>query len=250
MNEEEYDPQELEELISAALSEGSEKSRALFDVGGTRILSALEGILKDYLHPADRALIFNQLRDTLYDAVKSDKSDTERLKALHTIQKNCKACPQAVSDPELPKWNMKNPQVVVLTDKPLSNYGKDGIQVLVSAMKQAGFSSNRVAATSVTRCSSEGNKVDKGMVENCVSRYLFTELQLLSPDLIIACGSVAGSILASEQIKVTEKMGDIFWVGPWPVMITASPGYVLRSESKTDEFVDNFKRAYAYLNGN
>lgn len=248
MNDE-YDSQELEAIVKAAL-ENPVKSKALFDAGGTRILESLEGILEEYLHPADRAFVLSQLRDVLYDKVPSDKADKERLKGLHAIQANCTVCPMAIGDPELPRWNLIDPQMAIVTDKPLSTYNGEATKLLIGSLKQSGFSSSRIAATSVVRCRSESNKIEQEMVNNCTSRYLFNELQLLSPQLIVACGSLAGSILASEQIKVTEEMGNVFWVGPWPVMVNTSPSFATNSPNKTEEFKDTFNRAFAFLNGN
>lgn len=245
---EEYEPQELEHLVEAALGVTADAaSTAVFDYGGTKTFEVLYPLLRDYLHPADVTAVLDRLRDQVADGIASDKPRSERLQALHGIQSACTMCTGVKREPTLPHWNRNDPDLLIVTDQPL-NITPNG-DLLIQAMKQAGFSSDHVCATAIVRCPTLEKKVQKNHVSNCVSRYLFTEIPLLAPRLILACGSLAASTLAAEQVKVTENNGTIFWVGPWPVMMTISPGYASHSDARRDALFSDLQQAYHFLYG-
>lgn len=222
--------------------------RALFDFGDTRVLEALYPVLKKYLHNVDITLVLDELRQTLVSLPRDPEQNPERLRSLHGVLSGCTACGDLVQGPpELPNWNRVDPDMVLVTDQHLSD--TSGIQLLVEGLKQAGFSSTRVGATSVVRCTPASEKVTKTQISNCVKRFLLTELGLMAPKLIIGCGSLASRTLLQREVMVSEEAGEITWIGPWPVMANVSPGWALSSEGRQQSFINTLKTAYTFVYG-
>jgi len=246
----EYDPQDLEKLISEALEEvGDSKPRDMFAFGESELLQKLHSILPEYVqHYTDTTVILSELRSQLYDGTQGHLDRSSSLRQLHTVLTHCRKCPLMIPEPSLPNWNRLDPDVAFVTESPL--YGGDGDQLFIDTMKDVGFKSSHVIATSVVRCEPKNRRtLESDEVSNCSTRFLFNELQLLQPKLIVPLGSLAASVLLGDPIKITQDRGSVFWVGAWPILPSFSPGYALRAKRTTDEFASDIRQAYEFVYG-
>jgi len=248
--EAEYDPQDLEKLISEAL-EGISKSepRDMFAFGESELFQTLHNILPEYVqHYTDTTVILSELRSRLYDGTQGHLDRSSSLRQLHTVLTHCRKCPLMIPEPSLPNWNRLDPDVAFVTESPLR--GGDGDQFFISTMKDVGFKSSHVIATSIVRCEPKGRRALEGdEVSNCSTRFLFNELQLLQPKLIVPLGSLAASTLLGSELKITQDRGVLFWVGAWAILPSLSPGYALRAKRTTDEFANDIRQAYEFVYG-
>lgn len=248
---EEYDATELERIVARALGDVVESdARLLFSFGETRLLQELTAVLPKYVqHHGDVAVILDELRARLYEGIGGQAQPTTALRQLHTVVSHCRACPAMQPSPYLPHWNLVDPDVVFVFDVPLEQQGAAN-ETFITALKEVGFRSGRIAATSVTRCAPQEHRMPAGEeVAECSTRYLFTELQLLKPKLIVACGRFAASVLLGHDVKVTQEQGQILWVGPWPIAITTSPGYAARTTNNYRAFLADVQKAFAFTYG-
>lgn len=245
----EYDPEELEQLVNSALTEIAESPRhALFSFGDTRLLQHLDEVLGEYINRAEAATVLATLREKLYADMAGHKDVTKSLRGLHGAVTNCRVCPNVVADPQLPKWNLNDPDVAFVLDTPLQNGDPD--KFFVNTLKEVGFRSARLMVTSVIRCRPDANRQPAAEeVTACSTRYLFSELQLLQPKLIVALGGIPTSTILADKIKITEVHGTIFWAGPWPILAAYSPAYAMRTERQQSEFKNDIQRAHEYLYG-
>lgn len=244
-----YDPIELERAVAEALGEITSSSpRALFSFGDTKMLEKLAEILPQYIpHHADVPVVLEELRSALYEGTRED-SASDQLRQLHTALAHCRKCPLMRPEPHQPHWNLSDPDVVFVADAPITGSPSD--QHLFTALKQVGFRSARIAATSVTRClPKERRNPNTAEISTCSTRFLFTELQLLRPKLIVALGGSAASVLLGTPIKVTEEHGRTMWVGPWPILVTYSAGYATRTERAGADFRNDLQQAYTAVYG-
>ncbi len=249
MHEDEYSPEELEDLVSKALGEIEEsESYALFSFGDTRLLAHLETILPEHVSRGEVQVILDSLRSKLYEGLVGQEESGKALRSIHGAVSRCRVCPQMKPDPQLPQWNVVDPDVVFIQNMPIS--GSDADKFFVAALKDAGFRSSRLCVSSVVRCYPQENRQpDSEEVSTCTTRYLFNELQLMKPQLIVALGGLPAGVLLGGEVKITEERGNLFWVGPWPVLATYSPAYAMRTERQGQELTKDIQRAYEFLYG-
>ena len=241
-NEVEFDVDELIRLVQDALGEAP-RGRGAVAFGDTQIFAALAGILPDYLDKADVAMIFDRIRTHLYEGL-----DYGDLRSLHTTVRHCRVCPNVVPDPQLPTWNRVNPDVVFVMDVPWRGGPID--QYFAGLLQAVGFKSRRICYTSVVRCFPQDKRAPApDEVANCSSRYLYNELQLMTPKLIVACGGLPAGVLLGEPIAVTEARGNTYWLGPWPVLVTVSPAFARRAPRGGENLATDLQTAYTFTYG-
>lgn len=207
-----------------------------------RLLEVLAEILPKYMPRADMQVVFDELREHLYSGVNSTT-----LRTLHSMTKNCKRCPMLETVADLPTWNFNDPDMVIVAESPAIT--QESASLLADNLSKAGFSSRNLCLTYVNRCKAQGRKHSADEVNNCLP-YLHTELQLLKPKLIVTMGAVASSALTSAKIDLGEDRGNILWMGPWPILPTWAPGYVLKGQGRlADQFEQDMRTAFNFTYG-
>jgi uracil-DNA glycosylase family 4 len=240
---EEFNEELLNSLIQEALKEKGAGQTNPFSTmhigyGESDLLQVVSERLSDYLPESSIVSLMQEVRTDLV----ARKSKTT-VKDLHTITKNCKKC-AFNTIPELPKWNVTNPEVVIIIESP--SMDPQAISFLVDKVKLAGFKSDQLCLTYVNRCP-KNSKYESKEILNCAS-YLHSELQLLSPKIIVPMGSLPTSVLLGTDIKIKDYRGNLIWLGYWPVMPMYSPSYAARSEVPTQQFVADLSQIYKYIN--
>lgn len=240
---EDFDELDLQKLIESALAQKPNQhpfgsSEAYLGLAETDILSTIYSRLENRMSISEITQLFHDIRVDIL----SRKISTN-IKDLHTVTKNCRKC-KIDTVPELPKWNVENPDVAIVVDSP--SISPEAITLMVNAFKESGFSSDQLCLTYVNRCPLR-RKYEEQEIINC-SPYLHLELQLLNPKLILCLGSTPASVLFGSQIKIKESRGNIMWLGYWPILVTYSPMYILKSGGNTPEhFSIDIKQAYDFI---
>lgn len=238
-----FDELDLQKLIETALAENTNQhpfggSETYLGLAETDILSTIYSRLENRMAISEITQLFHDIRVDIL----SRKISTN-IKDLHTVTKNCRKC-KIDSVPELPKWNVENPDVAIVVDSP--SMSPEAITLMVNSFKHSGFSSDQLCLTYVNRCPVR-RKYEEQEVINC-SPYLHLELQLLNPKLILCLGSTPASILFGSQTKIKESRGNVMWLGYWPILVTYSPMYILKSGNNTsDQFSIDIKQAYDFV---
>ena len=239
----EFSEAELNSLIEEALSSGESK---LIPKSGL-YLGFMETELLEIVYKNLTGLIHDSALTTLFKDIRSEllsRKVNYKIKDFHTVTKNCNKCDVGSITPELPKWNVTNPDVLFVMDSP--NMQQEVVSLFLKFLKDAGFDSTKVCLTYVNRCPVK-RKFTNQEVFNC-SPYLHTELQVLNPKLIITMGGLPSSVLFGTEIKIKEYRGNISWLGYWPILPTYSPGYVLKSGATSiEQFRSDIVQAYQFI---
>lgn len=252
---EEFDPEELRSFVDQVLKDGpvavKNDSRPDFErpsgiplgLFEGRLLEKLARLLPEHLDQADAQMVLSELRREMTDGIAIGD-----LRTMHTTVRNCRKCPNVYQHGGiLPLWNNADPDCVFVIDN--MQIPIDAKDLLRDALKEAGFTSRRCCLTAVTRCPLNRNgPPDQEEISNC-SKYLFPELQVMSPKLIVALGTIpAQTLLGGAAVKITEERGRIVWVGPWPILLTLSPGYALRGKG-ADDLKRDIEKAHLFCYG-
>ena len=204
------------------------------------IFQVLENELSGRMPQSELTDLFQKARDGLIK-----NKITLNLKDLHTQTVNCRKCKSFTPSPNLPMWNVKNPDVVFVLEYPI--YSKEIAEILMKVLKKAGFSSSQVCLTYINRCNYPKRKFEQTEILNC-SPYVHMELQLINPKIIVCLGSLPASVLYGKEIQIKDYRGKVNFLGSWPVAVTYSPYGITRSgESNLDNMNADFKMIYNYL---
>lgn len=240
--ESEFNQDDLDSLIKEALSVPLNplhpKSGMHVGFMETDMLELLSGHLSNKIPLSAISEIYQDLRLDLLS-----RKSNHQIKDLHTVILNCRKCEMQQTTPELPKWNVKNPDVLFITDNP--SLDSDSVSFFLSALKETGFESSNVCLTYVNRCPVK-RKYTNQEVFNC-SPYLHNEIQLLNPKLIVTLGSVPLISLLGLDVKLKEYRGNLTWLGYWPIIPTYSPIYAVRNgQNFQDQFLSDIKSAHNF----
>jgi DNA polymerase len=240
--ESEFNQDDLDSLIKEALSSPSNplhpKSGMHVGFMETDMLELLSGHLSNKIPLSAISEIYQDLRLDLLS-----RKSNHQIKDLHTVILNCRKCEMQQTTPELPKWNVKNPDVLFITDNP--SLDSDSVSFFLSSLKEAGFESSNVCLTYVNRCPVK-RKYTNQEVFNC-SPYLHNEIQLLNPKLIVTLGSVPLISLLGLDVKLKEYRGNLTWLGYWPIIPTYSPIYAVRNgQNFQEQFLSDIKSAHNF----
>lgn len=125
--------------------------------------------------------------------------------------------------------------------------GKSG-NLLTSKIKEfLGMSRTDVFITNVVRCRPPQNRTpEKGEIEIC-SKYLFEEIEIICPELVVALGAPAAKVLTMKDEKITELRGNFYKRPNYMVFVTFHPAYVLRNPSVMELFDEDFRKIAEFL---
>jgi DNA polymerase len=252
MNEEiqqDFDEDEVLQLVEQALRDKGGNafrvsSKIPLSFGDSALLEKLDSVLTPYLNKADVQMVLHELRSSQLD----DFEKEQTLEQLHIVTKNCRKCPETQPGATLPFWNVTDPDVVFVSEVPMSD--PNSLDYFTRTASEAGFTSSRICMSFVNRCSKKSRvKHTMEEIENCIP-YLLNEIQTLKPKLIVTMGLVATCAILPAKLHMNEERGKIIWLGPWPVLPTYSPAYVLRGSGNLPSlFEQDFGRAYNFVYG-
>lgn len=238
----EFSQEDLDSLIEEALSGDNSKlvpkNGLYLGLGETNLLSHMYETFAKHIPNERLVSLFQEVRNDILTS-----KNNINLKDLHTVTKNCKKCPNVLDSSELPKWNNSNPDVLFIVDNP--KIDKDSADLMVSAIKSAGFQSSNVCLTYVTRCPLN-RKPDNSEVTSCAS-YLHTEVQLINPKLIVTFGLLPLATLLNSDIQLKQYRGTLTWLGYWPIIPTYSPIYCIKSGTQyVEQLTSDLHQAYQF----
>lgn len=195
-----------------------------------------------YLAHPDMQMVMDDLRTELYAGISAPP-----LNELHSVSLNCIRCKEVIepNSQTLPKWNVTDPDLLLIAETP--SFGDDASTLLVEALKESGFSSTRVGLTYINRCRlRSGMKFSAEHMRNC-STYLFPEIQILQPKVIMTLGLIPFSTFFGSA-KLASVRGNSIWLGPWHFLPTYSPGFAA-SRNRAGDFKADIARAYGICYG-
>lgn len=246
--QDEFNEKDLQDIIKEALEPKESTSKILQKSSPRSYLGFMESELIEVFHNKMAGVVPDSFLFEVYKELRTDilsRKEGLSILDLHTVTKNCKKCNLSNVVPELPKWNVINPDVVFVVETP--NMFNEAVEFFLKSLKTAGFDSSKVCLTYVNRCPAK-KKFDQAEIANCLP-YLHSEIQLLNPKLIVSLGLLPLVSLLGCEVKVKDYRGNIFWLGNWPILPTYSPMYAIKSgKSYMDQFITDIKTAQTFIN--
>ncbi|MBI2712717.1 MAG: uracil-DNA glycosylase [Bdellovibrio sp.] len=116
--------------------------------------------------------------------------------------------------------------------------GKAG-QLLDKMIEAIGLSRSQVYIANVVKCRPPGNRNPEGDEIQACSPFLFRQVQLIKPEMIVALGKFAAQTLLQTDERITSLRGKLHSYQGTKLMPTFHPAYLLRNpESKREAWLD------------
>ncbi len=209
--------------------------------GDSRLLGYLADTLANHLTNDKRQEVLTDLRIKLT----STKSNVS-LKELWTATQHCTKCLNFSQPASLPVGKTSSPDIVFVHDNVPSGDGQYE-QFLSSLMlNETMISLDKCVHTGLLRCKPT-IKLDSfdQPIKNC-SSYLYSEIELFAPKLIITLGSQTTKAFLGNQTRITSDHGRVFWLGPWAIMPTYSIAHAMRTDTNTSHLVADLQYASVF----
>ncbi len=105
-------------------------------------------------------------------------------------------------------------------------------QLLTKMMEEVGLKRSEVYITNVVKCRPPNNRVPTNDEMNACSHFLFAQLQIINPKVIVTLGGTALSFFLEKKVSITKMRGkEISWKGGKILFPTFHPSYLLRNRS-------------------
>lgn len=240
--ESEYSQVETSELIEEALSARPTLPQSWLE---TRIYERLYTSLSKYLDRPDLLFALSELRGEFLEGF----THTTPQK-LHDVCSRCRLCDKVGHPATVPSWNVTDPDLMIVVENPtvITRHS----EFLVTALKAAGFKSNRCMLTYMTRCAIEVKEIEPEFIANCTP-YLHTEMTACNPKLVLLLGSkVWGAVTGDVTHKISDLEGEVTWFGMFPLLSGMSLAWYSYSADNSPNrgngrFVDLLSTAYSFL---
>jgi uracil-DNA glycosylase family 4 len=235
MSSDNYEDSMLQDIIDEALSSSPSKSYGQLGFMETDIVSSIFEAIDKKLPNADVVNIIKEARVSV-----SSSKVSMKITDLHTVSHNCRKCSFNNIVPALPKWNVTNPDVLFILET--SYMDQNASDLLISSLKNSGFSSENICLTYLVRCPTRD--LDQKYIQNCIS-YLQSEIHIMNPKLICTIGANVLSFIFGQDLKIKDYKQKITWLGSWPIYPLYSLNYVLKSgESAKESFQQDISQIY------
>lgn len=154
----------------------------------------------------------------------------------------CKSRTQAVPGEGLPRA-----RCMIIGEAPGKDEDKTGKPFVGSAgryldhlLEGSGIDRSDFFITNIVKCRPEGNRLPKALeVETCTSNYLFAQIELVDPDIIVLLGSVAAKKLLGVK-KVEEVRGRIVEHQGRKFLVTYHPAVRFYREDLAEKLKKDF----------
>jgi DNA polymerase len=124
--------------------------------------------------------------------------------------------------------------------------GKAG-RLLNDIIKAMGLKREQVYIANIVKCRPPGNRVpDAAEIGSCAD-YLERQIDILSPEVLVALGSVAAKALLGSEAGITRLRGRFHSYRGIPLMPTYHPAYLLRNPSEKRKVWEDVQRVMARL---
>jgi uracil-DNA glycosylase family 4 len=235
-----FDVNELSKIISTALDDSPTPIDRQYGQLGFMESQVIQSIFQAFEDRIGQTDLINIIKDSRIPSLSVQNS--LKITDLHTVTHNCRKCSFSGITPELPKWNVTNPDVMFITSS--AYIDQQASALFVAMLKATGFTSEKVCLTYLLRCPTRN--VEQQYIDNC-SHYLHNEIQIMNPKLIVPLGADVLSALFGTELKIKEYKGKITWLGSWPIFPIYSIAYILKAGASAEEdFKADMLQAYQF----
>lgn len=103
-------------------------------------------------------------------------------------------------------------------------------QLLNAMLKAIGYAREQVFIANILKCRPPGNRDPKIEESSCCKPFLFRQIELVDPTLLLCVGRIAAQTLLETDTPIGQLRGKVHRLASGrPVIVTYHPAYLLRS---------------------
>lgn len=103
-------------------------------------------------------------------------------------------------------------------------------QLLNAMLKAIGFARDQVFIANILKCRPPGNRDPKPEESSCCKPFLFRQIELVNPTILLCVGRIAAQTLLETDTPIGQLRGKVHRLASGrPVIVTYHPAYLLRS---------------------
>jgi uracil-DNA glycosylase len=103
-------------------------------------------------------------------------------------------------------------------------------QLLNAMLKAIGLAREQVFIANILKCRPPGNRDPKAQESACCTPYLFQQVELVNPTLLLCVGRIAAQTLLETDAPIGQLRGKVHRLRSGrPMIVTYHPAYLLRS---------------------
>jgi len=200
---------------------------------------------------------FSMPTNSLFEDYANCNSIDSFYEAIH----KCKKCPLGDSRTNFVFGvGNKNADVMIIGEAPGAEEDKQGVpfvgragKLLTDILKAINFERDEVYIANILKCRPPKNRNPlPEEMEKCMP-YLFKQIDLIKPKVILCLGLVAANNLLNQKASLTKLRGNVYEIQGIKTMVTYHPAALLRNPNWKRgcwEDVQTFKKLYDRLNKN
>jgi uracil-DNA glycosylase len=181
-----------------------------------------------------------------------------RLQALRAIQQeigNCTRCALSVGRNKIVFGDGDpNARLMFVGEGPGADEDAQGLpfvgragQLLNNMIAATGLKREQVYIANVVKCRPPQNRVPEPEEANTCSPFLFKQMDVVRPEVVVALGSTAATYLLGVKSSLSGLRGRVHACRGTKVIVTYHPAYLLRDPSQKKEAWKDLKLAMAEL---
>lgn len=108
-----------------------------------------------------------------------------------------------------------SPKAVFIGEGPGENEDKQGLpfvgragQYLTKLLEESGIALDEIYITNCVKCRPPGNRIPSATEMDCCKQFLWRQLEILMPKIIVCVGNTSASLLLAKRKDVGKLLGD------------------------------------------
>ena len=119
--------------------------------------------------------------------------------------------------------------------------GKAG-KLMDKAFQGIGIKREEIYIANIVKCRPPNNRDPEEDEEEACKEFLYSQIKLINPDIIVLLGSVALKNIMGKEYGITTSRGKWFEKDGIKILPTFHPAALLRDESKKIDFWEDLKK--------
>lgn len=248
-----------DEELNRQLSEALVEQKEIFGDEIFEKLDISEFASKEVNHTS-KNIIKNELK---LQSQMTNISDLEKHNNLDELYANIKDCQKCTLGSTRTKFvfgvGNPNANLMLIGEAPGSEEDKQGIpfvgragKLLTDILKAINFERDEVYIANILKCRPPNNRDPLPAERELCKPYLFKQIELIKPKIILCLGKVASNVLLDKNESLTKLRSEVHDFYGTKLMVTYHPAALLRNphwKKGTWEDVKKVRRLYDELAG-
>lgn len=119
-------------------------------------------------------------------------------------------------------------------------------RMLDELLKEIGLDRQKIYIANMCKCRPPENRDPSKSEQDACIGYLFEQIDIINPSLIVCLGRISAKRLISSDFMVTKQHGEVFEKNGYKIMGTFHPAAILRNINQKPLAIEDFMKIKEY----